>query len=342
MKKHIKIKFVDFTPNFDPQKATIWKRLWDWYDVELSDHPDWLVYSVFGEEHLAYNDCVKIYWTGENQAPDFNFCDYAIGIDQLSFGDRYLYFPLWLCYTKDVDRMLIKHSDIDLSTKPDFCSFVYSNSNSSPHREEFFNALSNYKEVHSGGKFHNNIGGFVADKWVFEHSHKFSIAFENASHDGYTTEKLIQSFAAQTVPIYWGDPRVAETFNPDSFINCYDFPNWDAVVQRVKEIDHDDALWLKMVQTPALRNPKMVDEAMQQLDTFLRHIFDQEPSAAKRYSRDYWTLKQLRIRQREKRAYDRSIFGLAHRFFMKYFYPFARKRQWAWSITQKLMQILHM
>ena len=56
MKKKIKIKFVDFYPNFDPQEVSLWSWLWERYDVVLSDEPEWLVYSVFGNEHLRYNN----------------------------------------------------------------------------------------------------------------------------------------------------------------------------------------------------------------------------------------------------------------------------------------------
>ena len=34
MKKTIRIKFVDFYPNFHPEKAPLWQRLWDLYHVE--------------------------------------------------------------------------------------------------------------------------------------------------------------------------------------------------------------------------------------------------------------------------------------------------------------------
>ena len=80
----------------------------------------------------------------------------------------------------------------------------------------FFDKLSTYKQVSSGGRFRNNIGGAVADKKAFQADHKFAIAFENTSYDGYCTEKLMEAFAAGTIPIYWGDPNVAKDFNPES------------------------------------------------------------------------------------------------------------------------------
>ncbi len=200
MKKLIKIKFVDFNEGATAVKVLL-QHLQDHYEVELSDSPDWLFYSVFGQEHLAYNDCVKIFFTGENQAPDFNLCDYAIGFEHLQFGDRYMRLPLWMIYPDDVQQMQAKHTGPDISAKTDFCSFVYSNSNAAPARQQFYDALSAYKHINSGGKYLNNVGGPVKDKLAFQSTHKFAIAFENTSHCGYTTEKLVQAFAAQTVPI---------------------------------------------------------------------------------------------------------------------------------------------
>ena len=50
------------------------------------------------------------------------------------------------------------------------------------------------------------MGGPVASKLDFDRSHKFSIVCENTAHSGYTTEKLVEAFAAGCIPIYWGDP----------------------------------------------------------------------------------------------------------------------------------------
>ena len=341
MKKTIKIKFVDFYPNFIPNKSSLWACLWERYNVVLSDEPQWLVFSVFGNEHLKYNNCVKIFYTGENQTPDFNLCDYALGFDYMEFDDRYMRLPLWVLYAKDVEAMLRKHEHLNLKEKSDFCSFVVSNPHGNESRAQFMDILSQYKTVHSGGRWRNNVGGPVTDKLDFQRKHKFSITFENTSHPGYTTEKIVQSFAAQTIPIYWGDPRIAETFNSNAFINCNDYPSWNAVVERIKEIDNDDALWLKMMRTPALKNPLLVEESLADLEQFLLHIFDQTPEKAKRFSRDYWAVKQLQVRQREVKAYKHSLRGWLEDFSARRLYPFVRKHAWMWNAIQRIKKKLH-
>ena len=69
-----------------------------------------------------------------------------------------------------------------------------------------------------GGKFNNNIGGPVENKIEFFRQYKFSIAMENSDGDGYISEKIVESFIAGTIPIYYGDYMIDEYINPKSYI----------------------------------------------------------------------------------------------------------------------------
>lgn len=281
MKRKIKVKFVDFWDGFSKQPNDFLTLLQLRYDVVLSDNPDYLFYSGFGFEHLKYN-CVRIFFTGECITPDFNECDYAIAFDRLSFGDRYLRLPLYNIFQYKPEYEQLKNrpffTEDDLKAKKGFCSFVVSNCFADDVRAVFYDKLSQYKPIASGGRFRNNIGGAVADKKKFQSEYKFAIAFENTSYDGYCTEKLMEAFAAGTVPIYWGDPGVVKDFNPDSFINAHDFKSFDEVVERVKEIDNDDALYIKMRNA----NPLKSLNTDNGLAGFLYHIIDQDIENARR------------------------------------------------------------
>lgn len=326
IKRHIRINFIDFWDDFIPEKSLFYRLLSDRYDIELSDTPDYLFCSVFGDGHLRY-DCIKIFYTGENQCPDFNLYDYGIGFERMSLGDRYFRFPIYYLYTSDFAAMQLKHMITNLDEKANFCSFVYSNNNASPHREEFLNTLSEYKTVSSGGRYRNNVGGPVADKLQFQLAHKFSIAFENSSYPGYCTEKLVQAFAARTIPIYWGDEHVGESFDEGSFINCHKYASWDEVVEEVKRIDKDDALCMRMMQTPALRFPKEDNHTatLERLTDFLTHIIEQPLDKAKRYNRYYWGKRYNDRTRRYAQAYRHSLRGIAERLYMKYFWKHRRK-----------------
>ena len=327
MKKHIRIRFVDFWDDFVPENNIFYQLLCEHYEVELSDTPDYLFCSVFGEEHLRY-DCVKIFYTGENQCPDFNLYDYAIGVEHLSLGDRYMRLPIYYLnrYQRYFRLMQDKHVK-PIAEKEAFCSFVYSNDRASAVREQFFDQLSEYKKVSSGGRYRNNIGGPVEDKLEFELKHKFSFSFENSSYPGYCTEKLVQSFAAQTIPIYWGDPTAAETFNKEAFINCLDYSSWDEVLEAVKRVDADPELYEQMLKTPALKHPETdsVEAKMSELSAFLCHIMDQPCEQAKRYNRVYWGRRYVKRMQQHAKAYHNSPRGITERLYMKYFWKHRRK-----------------
>lgn len=273
--KKIKIKFVDFWSGFDEHNNDFYKILNEKYDVEISEEPEFLFYSVFGYKNLDY-DCIKIFYTGENIIPDFNNCDYAIGFHKIEFGKRYLRMPLYnlFIYKKYFENALKIHKEkIDKRNK--FCNFIYSNENGDKKRKEFYELLSKYKKIDSGGKYLNNIGGPVEDKYEFQRQYKFSIAFENSSSVGYNTEKLIEAKAAGTIPIYWGDPEIAKEFNSKSFINCHDYEDFEKVVEKVIEIDNDDELYRKYLKESFnQKEEKLVYENEEKLRNFIYFIVD--------------------------------------------------------------------
>ena len=41
---------------------------------------------------------------------------------------------------------------------------------------------------------------------------------ENAQHNNFFTEKILDAFATKTVPLYWGCPNVGDFFNPKGII----------------------------------------------------------------------------------------------------------------------------
>ncbi|MFM7919414.1 MAG: glycosyltransferase family 10 domain-containing protein, partial [Planctomycetaceae bacterium] len=117
-------------------------------------------------------------------------------------------------------------------------------------RIEFFHRLNARKPVDAGGRVLNNIGGRVSDKRAYLARCKFTIAFENESHPGYATEKIIEPLLMGSIPIYWGDPGIEDDFNPDCLINVHKFRSFDEVIERVMEIDQSEALWRRYVTAP--------------------------------------------------------------------------------------------
>ena len=126
-------------------------------------------------------------------------------------------------------------------------------------RNEFFRRLSHYKRVDSGGKLANNIGGRVADKQAFLGECRFTIAFENESHPGYTTEKVAEPMLVNSLPIYQGDPLIGNDFDTRSILSYHDTPPGpglspsaalDLLVDRVIALDRDPALLAETLARP--------------------------------------------------------------------------------------------
>lgn len=290
--KTIKVKFIGFWRSFDPQDNFLLDLLKKRYQVELSEQPDYLFYSAATEDYLDY-DCVRIFYTGENVCPDFNLCDYAIGFERMQFRDRYLRRPFYLdvpTYAEDLKKAMHKHEfSVDqLKDKTEFCSFIYSNKEADPYRDQLLDKINSYQMVHSGGRYRNNIGGSVEDKFAYQWKHKFSIASENSCHVGYNTEKLVESLAALTIPIYWGDPSIVEDFNEKAFINCHKFNSLEDILNEVKAIDQDEERYLSMLREPAFYPDFSLEKKQQELEEFIYHIIDQPIEEAFRKTRYCW------------------------------------------------------
>lgn len=225
---------------------------------------------TFGFKHLKY-DCIKIFYTGENVFPNFNICDYAIGPHNLKLEKRYLQLPIYLIkkghFIKLPERKKLNKEDLKI--KKEFCNFIYSNKNGNPIRKEFFDELSKYKNIISAGKFLNNTGYAIKNKIEIQKQCKFTIAFENEKYPGYSTEKIIDAFIARTIPIYWGDETITDNINQKSFIYCNSSKDIPDVIRRIKQIDKNDDLWLKMANEPIFLQKDYEKIKEKELEDFL-------------------------------------------------------------------------
>jgi hypothetical protein len=115
----------------------------------------------------------------------------------------------------------------------------------------------------------NTLGHRVADKQAFLAECRFTIAFENESHPGYTTEKIAEPMLVNSIPIYWGDPLIGRDFDSRSFLSAHDCGSrtvaglLDELVDRVVAVDRDPGLLRTMLEQPWLRGnrvPRSVDD----------------------------------------------------------------------------------
>lgn len=281
MKRKIRCCFTDFWYGFDYK--IYFGFLQPEYDLVIDDkNPDYLFYSCFGMNHLNYNNCIKIFWSGENIIPNLNLCDYAVSLSDMQCRDRTLRQSaalFWKPYSPDLNEEQL------LNRK--FCNFVYSNNQmADPARERFFNLLSKYKRIDSGGEYLNNMGRRVADKHVFLKEYKFTIAIENSSVSGYSTEKIYHPFLAQSLPIYWGCPNISSYYNTNSFVNIMDFSSFEEAVEEVIRLDNDDAAYLEKATAPFWPYGESFEEfyhaELERRLSFFRNIFEQPLETARR------------------------------------------------------------
>ncbi|GAA8115342.1 glycosyltransferase family 10 [Helicobacter pylori] len=227
---------------------------------------------------LSYQNAKRVFYTGENEVPNFNLFDYAIGFDELDFRDRYLRMPLYY------DRLHHKAESVNDTTAPykikdnslyalkkpthhfkenhpnlcalihnesdplkrGFASFVASNANA-PVRNAFYDALNSIELVAGGGSVKNTLGYKVENKSEFLSQYKFNLCFENSQGYGYVTEKILDAYFSHTIPIYWGSPSVAKDFNPKSFVNVHDFNNFDEAIDYIRYLHTHQNAYLDML-----------------------------------------------------------------------------------------------
>ncbi|WP_367746718.1 glycosyltransferase family 10 domain-containing protein, partial [Helicobacter pylori] len=254
------------------------------YKITLHQNPNKPSDLVFGSpigatrKILSYQNTKRVFYTGENEVPNFNLFDYAIGFDELDFRDRYLRMPLYY------DRLHHKAESVNDTTAPykikdnslytlkkpshhfkenhpnlcavvnneidplkrGFASFVASNPNA-PKRNAFYDALNAIEPVTGGGSVRNTLGYKVKNKSEFLSQYKFNLCFENSQGYGYVTEKIIDAYFSHTIPIYWGSPSVAKDFNPKSFVNVHDFNNFDEAIDYVRYLHTHPNAYLDML-----------------------------------------------------------------------------------------------
>ena len=285
----LKINFVDFWPNFVKTDNYFFHLLGRRYKVEIDEkNPDLLFFSVDYQklrqrEHYLNHPCKKIFYTGENVRPNFNFpgsieyphysigrCDYAFTFDESLHPCNYR-LPLWALFVNWFDvphseerdqsyliplQHLTENKNDGNPTK--FCNFVFSNT--SGKRVDILKAVSHYKHVDCAGRLMNNIGeqiqgrGDQRYKVEFLKEYKFTIAAENSSYPGYTTEKIIHPLSVGSIPIYWGSDMVGQDFNPKRFINVSDYNNLEEMVERLREIDENDKLYESYLAEPVFKD----------------------------------------------------------------------------------------
>jgi hypothetical protein len=251
--------------------------------IPFSDETDILIYSCFGERHKTANrnKVKKIFYTGENVRPNYNDCDYSLTFDFDTYSHKNIRLPLWLLqldwFNKKnygnpqfvIPLQEIAYNKWAQKQKTQFCSIVFNNP--SPYRIEIIQKLSKYKPVHCYGRVTNNSIPYGEDtKCELISNYKFNICFENSIHPGYYTEKLIHAKISGCLPLYWADNNCEKDFNPNSFLNLYNFNSINEFVDKVIWLDNNQEEYNKICDEYLFKDKVLsLDNIKQQITNIL-------------------------------------------------------------------------
>lgn len=174
---------------------------------------------------------------------------------------------------------VLPNKQVSLNNNKKFCAFIV-NDGRSRGRINFCRALAKYKHIDYYGKALHNTKFPKQLLNKYQHSHnienqrhavlsmhhtnymnqelfqdyKFAICFENSVADDYITEKLPNAILSGSIPIYKGAKNVGDFFNTKRFINYHDYEYYQAMIDKVIELNQDDAKYQEMLAQPIFKN----------------------------------------------------------------------------------------
>lgn len=260
---------LGFADTYDNAKAFFAEVLSRKYKVILDDKdPDYLIFgdSNFGETHFYYKRAKKIFFTGENVRPNYFTYEHAITFDHENSPRHYrlpLYvLEMWACQKDNGFQYYhLRNKEIDVEAefakRTRFMAYIQSNPRCEP-RNVFVDFMIKNHSLDSAGP-HMNTTGYVIPrdrnlKLKFFNEAHFGVAFENGSYPGYVTEKLLDSYYANTIPVYWGSATVHKDFNPKSYVNVSDFKNIGEVLLYLNSLVVNKNEYCDILAQPAFAN----------------------------------------------------------------------------------------
>jgi len=270
-----KIAFVDFWADFSPYHGFL-KYLLDlslgaWKPCASEHEADVVFASVFPHRPATHpKKTIAIIW--ENIRPNFKYYRYAISSDFDSYNGRNFRVPNWYGeiawsprYLKappsfgnahghephlPIAQLLTARSGPYVA-RPKFCAHV--STHYEPHRMMVAEALTALGPVDGFGR----ASGVTDPRSKYEilEPYIFNLCFENSMFPGYYTEKIVQAWAAGTIPLYFSDTLVKNDFNAAAFLNRNDFPTLSAFLAEV-----EDALASPARQEAIWRQPLLLEE----------------------------------------------------------------------------------
>lgn len=271
--KCLRINFVDFWHGFNPQIDPVFGDLLNsQYDVIYTfERPDIVIFSVFGNVHKNYSkeSTTKIFYTPENFLQHhYPALDGVLGFDHVwdyanysitSFTSNDFRNYRMPCYIRR-RGFKIKHDIEQYTNSEKTKTAIYLQSSCLPERDNFAAKLMDHIDIDCPGRCLKNMSANVLDKLQFIKDYKFVLAIENSSTPGYSSEKITDPFIAGSVPIYRGDPNIADDFNEDSFINYHSYDTDEKFIEDIIELNSNEEKYNSMLKNSKIKNHDLFDE----------------------------------------------------------------------------------
>ena len=280
----VRINFTGFWSGFDlEQFKRVFAPLTSRYDFQISDEPEVVFQSVFGRKTAVRGRWPKakfVFYTGENRPPKLDDFDFCLSFYRDIKDPRHLRWPLFLLriagLAYSIDDLINTPEEVATHERPKFCAFIQNSKRGV--RNKFVRQLSLRQRVDCPGRSLNNLDLKIPHgrpKIDFLRNYRFAVCFENEAtrcNEGYVTEKLIDAMLAGCIPLYWGDHRVVEDFNPRSFVNLIQFDgDMDAMVQCVLQLDGNKKKLQAIAGAPWFPNNEVPPQFQ---DATLREFFE--------------------------------------------------------------------
>lgn len=223
-----------------------------------------IIENLSPNDNLIFNDKWKyrINFIGEPQTS--NYKNYDLVLTGANNIYNVVDLPVSVMYILGNNLYNILNHRRNITKIPDkFCCFIVSNPNCLT-RNKMFELLNNYKKVDSCGRFANNYNYSIINLnwWSKEYiefisQYKFMICFENTKMLNYSTEKIVNAYLANIIPIYWSSNSISNLFNMDSLLfleNEQDDNSFQNVINKVIELDNDDNKYLEFINRQPFNN----------------------------------------------------------------------------------------
>ena len=286
----VKVALVGFGGIPSSSSVKLMDYVFNTFRLIPSDTPDIVfvredLYSIREMLTNFSSNTTRVLFAGEMQGANFDLFDYVIGWEIGDFAGRYVRMHPALREWRILQLASNFSSAIPMNQR-NFCDFIFSNGKHFGPRDDFFQTLNQLRSVDSLGPHLRNAESFEELKpfgpgWELEKikrqsRYKFSISIENGIYGGYTTEKIITSVIAGSIPIYWGNPQVAIDFNPERLINLDQFDSLETAAKYVCELAENETELERIVNLPLMTNAQLlrVRESEFEIVTMLEKIIE--------------------------------------------------------------------